>query len=139
MSDLALFMDFLTSAELCPGSHNGDIPTAGSVDDRLTNYFDAAVFCAPPVVGDGFDFGRLSRGVVRGPDQRNFDIAITKNFALPGSKEASNLQFRTEFFNAFNTPQFANPGTNVSNADFGQITSTSVAPRIIQFALKYNF
>ena len=38
----------------------------------------ASAFCAPPQVGDGFDFGDLLRGVARGPDQRNIDLAITK-------------------------------------------------------------
>ena len=50
--------------------------------------------------------------------------------------------FRTEFFNMFNHPQFANPSgsqTDVSKSTFGQITSSSVNPRLIQFALKYVF
>jgi len=43
-------------------------------------------------------------------------------------------------FNAFNHPQFSNPASAVVNASaFGQITTTSVAPRIMQFALRYSF
>jgi hypothetical protein len=53
--------------------------------------------------------------------------------------EGASLQFRTEFFNAFNHPQFGNPGTIVGNPSFGKIGSTSVAPRLIQFGLKYTF
>ena len=53
--------------------------------------------------------------------------------------EAGNVEFRTEFFNAFNHTQFSNPSANVSSAAFGTITSTAVNPRIIQFALKLNF
>jgi hypothetical protein len=48
------------------------------------------------------------------------------------------VQFRAEFFNALNHPNFSVPGTNIS-AGFGQITSTSTEARIIQFALKYRF
>jgi hypothetical protein len=44
-----------------------------------------------------------------------------------------------EFFNAFNHPQFNNPGTSFTSATFGAITSTSVNPRLIQMALKYTF
>jgi hypothetical protein len=54
--------------------------------------------------------------------------------------ETSNVEFRSEFFNVFNLPQFNNPGTTVSaGTAFGKITSTSVSARVIQFALKYNF
>jgi hypothetical protein len=49
--------------------------------------------------------------------------------------ENGNIEFRTELFNAFNTPQFAPPNTNVSTPTFGVISATSVNPRIIQFAL----
>jgi len=54
--------------------------------------------------------------------------------------EKQSLQFRMEFFNTFNHAQFNNPGTAVSTpTTFGVITSTSVNPRLIQFALKYSF
>jgi hypothetical protein len=38
-----------------------------------------------------------------------------------------------------NHPQFANPGTTFRTASFGVITQTAVAPRLIQFGLKYQF
>jgi hypothetical protein len=57
-----------------------------------------------------------------------------------GLSEGAALQFRTEFFNIFNHPQFGNPAVAVdSPASFGQITGTSVNPRLIQFGLKYVF
>ena len=46
---------------------------------------------------------------------------------------------RLERYNALNHPQFANPGTSLNTAAFGVITQNSVAPRLIQFALKYLF
>jgi len=48
------------------------------------------------------------------------------------------VQFRAEFYNAWNHPQFNNP-TITANSNLGQITSASVSPRIIQLALKYLF
>ena len=57
-------------------------------------------------------------------------------------REGQRFQFRTEFYNAFNTPQFGNPDANVAhiaNGTFGQINSTTVNPRIIQFGFKYIF
>jgi hypothetical protein len=61
--------------------------------------------------------------------------------------EKQSVQFRTEFFNLFNHPQFALPTTVVGNqslygsnpALLGVITSTAVNPRLIQFALRYQF
>jgi hypothetical protein len=59
--------------------------------------------------------------------------------------ERTSLQFRAEFFNLLNHPQFNQPNfglptlPNVSAANFGQITSTSVNPRVIQLGLKLIF
>jgi hypothetical protein len=55
--------------------------------------------------------------------------------------ERSSLEFRAEFFNVFNSTQFSNPDTTYSDGApaFGQITTTSVAPRIGQLALKLSF
>ena len=84
-------------------------------------------------------------GIITGPGQFNFDISILKTTKI---FEKQTLQFRAEFFNAFNHPQFTNPNfgqgaiyalPNFAAGNFGQITSTSVNPRIIQLALKYIF
>jgi hypothetical protein len=94
-----------------------------------------------PVVGnDGVatGFGNSGVGIAFGPDQRNFDLSIIKQTRL-GIRENINLEFRAELFNAFNTSQFGAPGTNVSAATFGVISSTAVNPRIGQLALKLNF
>ena len=129
-------------AQLAPGGCR-DAGTSGPVDKRLTNYINTNCFTASPVIGsDGVatDFGNAPVGILHGPDQRNWDIALIKRTPLRWPTEAANVEFRTEFFNAFNTPQFANPTTlNRSLSTFGQITATSVAPRIMQFALKVNF
>jgi hypothetical protein len=53
--------------------------------------------------------------------------------------EKSSLDFRAESFNLLNHPQFANPDTNFSSSTFGVISSTSVNPRIVQLALRFNF
>jgi hypothetical protein len=53
-------------------------------------------------------------------------------------KQVRRLQFRFEFFNAFNHTQFNNPSGSVTNANFGKVTSAR-SPRIAQVALKYLF
>ena len=137
--------------QLAPGCTASQLATSGSVNSKLNDFLNAACLTGPPVItaDGGTDFGNLGVGIVRGPDQRNFDIAVLKKTPLRSSSERLNLEFRAEFFNAFNTSQFTDPanltaGTVVGplfvpNASFGAITSTSVNPRVIQLALKLNF
>lgn len=98
--------------------------------------------------------GNLGRDAITGPDFVNTDFSITKNTKIT---ERLNLQFRTEFFDVFNHPNFGNPNLNVISAPapatattpahptFGQITSTRFpggdfgSAREVQFALKLQF
>jgi hypothetical protein len=124
-------------ATYCPGMTNANVATSGSLTSRLNSYFNKAAFCAPQAVGNGTGYGDngLNSGVL-GPGQINWDLSLTKSFAI---HEAQTLQFRTEFFNAFNHPEFYAPGTNVAQGNFGKISVTSVNPRLVQFALRYIF
>jgi len=70
--------------------------------------------------------------ILTGPGYNDWDIALEKDFQL---REAWRLQFRTEFFNAWNHAQFMNPDSTVGDANFGQVTSARDA-REIQFGLK---
>jgi len=86
-----------------------------------------------------FTFGNSGRNSVRGPGINNVDLSVFKNFKF---HERAQLQFRTEFFNAFNHAQFLLSGNSNSafgfTDTFGQVTQTR-GPRIIQFALKLSF
>ena len=127
-------------AQMCPGSTYANIVQPGAVDTKLTNFFNiASVNCAPPVIGNGYGWGNSGVGIVLGPPESAADFSVGRNFKMPGPTEISNLQFRAEFYNAFNHPNFSNPGTTVNSTSFGQITSMSVAPRLVQFGLKYVF
>ncbi len=122
--------------------------TSGSLYARVINgYLNPAAFTSAPEAPFATgpfdtDFGNSSVGLVRGPRQRNIDIAVER--AIP-IVESHTLRFRTEFFNLTNTSNFNNPGSNVTAGPefgappFGIITSTSNNPRVIQFALKYQF
>ena len=122
-----------TRAE-CTGANPA---SSGSVSNRLNGYFNSAAFAAPPVVGDGTGFGNCGVGILRGPDQRNIDLGIQRNFAVT---EASAVEFRAEFFNFTNTPKFGLPvNDRAAGPAFGVISSTVSNPRIVQFALKYRF
>jgi hypothetical protein len=89
------------------------------------------------------DFGNSGIGLVRGPGINNFDISITKRFPIT---EERYLQFRSEFYNAFNHTQFSsidttarfNPAGEQINLNFGAYTGAR-DPRRIQFSLRFMF
>jgi len=80
-------------------------------------------------------FGNLGRNTVSAPGLANFDLALLKVFAI---REGHQVQFRTEIFNAFNTPPLGFPVGNLSAATAGRINSAG-ASRQIQFSLRYSF
>lgn len=139
-------------AQMCPGMTYGNIATPGGVEQRLggnsggPGYLNPLAFCPAPVIGDGTGFGNSGTGIVLGPGQFNWDISAIKTTRIT---EQHMIQFRAEFFDAFNHPQFNNPDNtggflvnsipDRSSGNFGQITTTSVNPRVIQLALKYMF
>ena len=80
-------------------------------------------------------FGTIGRGALRGPGLFNWDMEMAKTFSI-GEKVAA--QFRLEYFNVLNHPNFKNPAASFSGAGFGTITSAA-DPRIAQLALKIIF
>ncbi|HEV2304731.1 MAG TPA: carboxypeptidase-like regulatory domain-containing protein [Candidatus Acidoferrales bacterium] len=127
-------------AEIAPGCKASQLVTRGSIQSKLSNYFNQSCFTTPPVITSdgGTAFGNAGPGIVSGPDQVNFDFALMKRTAL-GSSESRNLEFRAEFFNLFNHTQFGQPDTLQGLPGFGIINNTIVSPRVIQLALKLNF
>jgi Carboxypeptidase regulatory-like domain/TonB dependent receptor len=88
--------------------------------------------------------GNLGRNTLIGPGLMNFDFSLFKNNYIKSISDRFNAQFRAEFFNILNHPNFAPPLDNrnifdstgglVANA--GLITSTQTPSRQIQFAVK---
>ncbi|HXH50840.1 MAG TPA: TonB-dependent receptor [Terriglobia bacterium] len=79
--------------------------------------------------------GNAGRAFFHGPGIINFDLALHKDFKFT---ETIGLQYRAEFFNAFNHAQFNNPSGSFTSSNFGFVTSAR-DPRIIQMALKFDF
>lgn len=79
--------------------------------------------------------GTSSRQFFYGPGLANTDLALLKNIGLTESKT---LQLRFEFFNVFNTTQFAPPDGNINSSSFGYVLSAG-SPRIAQLAAKILF
>ena len=113
--------------------------------------FNKAAFTAPPNGQQG-DF---NRNVLRGFGATQVDLAIQRQFPLT---EKLRLNFRSEFFNIFNHPNFGFPNNNLTSPLFGRSTQTLASslgsggpnggfnplyqiggPRSIQLALKLQF
>jgi hypothetical protein len=112
-------------------------------------WYDGSAFqrvtCDIPNRQDLCHFGNLGYNVLDSPGQQNFDFGVFKNFQVT---ERFRVQFRSEFFNAFNTPYFGAPGgisfssTNAITPDgnrIGEIRGTRSDMRVIQFGLKVIF
>ena len=126
---------------LCPGATYNDLVTPGNTSSRLHDWINRKAVCSAPAIGsDGsLGYGNTGQSIIDGPGQFNTDFSIGKATTVGGLRENAQLVFRSEFYNALNHPQFSNPGTNFGTANFGVITQTSVAPRLIQFGVKYLF
>ncbi|MCL4783946.1 MAG: hypothetical protein KJZ70_13005 [Bryobacterales bacterium] len=100
-------------------------------DEWLMRYFNTDAF-AKPAAGTP---GTAGRSIIYGPGSATWNISAFKNFEL---RENHRLQFRSEFFSAFNHPNFSNPNSALNNKNFGRILGAGGA-RVVQFALKYSF
>jgi hypothetical protein len=114
----------------------------GSYDDHVTeNQFgNPAIFASTTEAANWKPMlpGEVgTRAAVRLDDYFNTDIAITKSFPLPFANQR--LQFRAEAFNAFNNVNFTNATIDANSpTSFGQFTAAA-PPRVMQFALRYEF
>jgi Carboxypeptidase regulatory-like domain/TonB dependent receptor len=97
-------------------------------------WFDINAFPVP----NGYAFGNAGKNILDGPGGITSDISIRKLFLIT---ERTNLEFRSEFFNAFNHAVFAQPDNYITDGPgaAGVITSTVIPQRQIQFALKLHF
>lgn len=139
-------------AQIIPGCK---LSTTGSVQSRVNNWINQNCIDQQnlPYIGDpdppgtclvpnpqgvcARDFGNSRMGILHGPGQANTDLSIMKVFSVT---ERAKMEFRTEFFNAWNKAVFNDPDYTASDTgSFGHITSTISNPRVMQFALKLSF
>lgn len=103
----------------------------GNLGEELAHFFNTACFTAAPA----FTYGTSDRHPVFGPGNANFDLALAKHTRIT---ERVGMEFRAEFFNALNHPNFGQPDGVFGTPGFGAITSAA-NPRIIQFGLRFTF
>ncbi|MGA8432371.1 MAG: TonB-dependent receptor [Candidatus Sulfotelmatobacter sp.] len=141
----------LTSAGLGIGTLRPDYvagcdkSVSGSSVSRVTEWFNTSCFTAPSGIdmatglqNNPWTFGDEPRvdASLRQQGVVNFDFAVFKKTAIT---EAMNIEFRVEFFNLFNHPQFGPPNGTQNSPTFAEVTNTVNNPRLIQFGLKFNF
>ncbi len=107
------------------------LDSSRSRNDLVSRYFNPAAY-ALPAIGS---FGNSGRNPMIGPGNYNLDSSLFKSIPI---REHVRLQFRAEFFNTLNNPNFSNPVANIGTGTVGTILSAS-APRILQFALRLTF
>ena len=119
----------------------GQAIAAGTPLGTPNLWFDPCAFTQPPT---GF-LGDSGRNILRGPKESELDFTLAKDTKIAFLGEAGSLQFRADFFNIFNTPNFAfgnlGAGTalEVDQPTAGRLVDTATTPRQIQFALKLLF
>jgi hypothetical protein len=116
------------------------------VDQSVAHWFGtgpSAVPCSGPDNGicaygpaTAFTYGSAAVGTERAPGFREIDSSLFKDFHIT---ERQVVNFRVDAFNLFNFASYGNPDNNVTDNDFGQITSTRSGPRTIEFAARYSF
>ena len=104
-------------------------PVLAHPDPQL--WFNTEAFALPPFGS----FGNAGRNIVRGPSLRNVDFSLLKDTALT---ETTTLQFRAEFFNVMNTPNFGLPNLFFGTPGFSRVLSARDG-REIQFGVKLLF
>jgi len=97
----------------------------------VSQFFNTAAFVPPGQIPRGF-YGTSGRSIISGPASNRTDFSVMKDILV---REPLRVQFRGEFFNAFNQVNFSDPNTNASAENFGRITGAG-SGREIQLAFK---
>jgi hypothetical protein len=119
---------------IAPGKTLADVVKSGSVQNRVDLYYDPTAF-----VNSDDQWGNLGRNILRGPAQRQVDMALAKTTRMT---ERVSSEFRWEVFNLLNQATFSNPAAALPAAGYGtmgQITSTIGGPRTMQLALRLKW
>ncbi|MBV9082601.1 MAG: hypothetical protein JOZ62_08000 [Acidobacteriaceae bacterium] len=117
----------------------GQRPDWTGISAKLDNpsvqeWFDTTQFTtAAP-----YAFGNVARtlGGLRSDGLHQADMTLNKFLPI---NDRVKLQFRSEFFNVSNTPQFQPPNTTQGAAGFGSVSGQNNQPRVVQFALKLQY
>jgi hypothetical protein len=121
------------------GSPRPDRICNGAGPQSVANFFNTSCFSVAALsaaLASGTPrFGNSGRNILFGPGLDTWDVSLIKKTQIT---ERYGLEFRAEFFNLFNRPNFGTPGSTIGTSTAGVITGAG-APRDIQFGLKFEF
>jgi hypothetical protein len=111
----------------------------GAGPQEVSEWFNTGCFTTAPLataLANGTPtFGNSGRNILWGPGLADWDVSLIKRTQLT---ERYGLEFRAEFFNFLNRPNFGPPDSGVGDSTYGYVTSAGT-PRDIQFGLKLEF
>ncbi len=100
-------------------------------------WFNPAAFARPVATAESPElYGNAGRNILIGPDFRNLDLGLSKNFRFSNRRR---LQFRAEIFNLTNRPNFQVPVFLLDRTDVGRVTATANEGREFQLAFRLYF
>jgi hypothetical protein len=101
------------------GNHFANLNGTPTVSQpTIAQWFNTAAFSNPA----DFTFGNSGRDILRGPGFWDFDVSLNKQFPISGDGRF-HVDLRTDFYNIFNHPNFAQPNSTVGSAATGTITA----------------
>jgi hypothetical protein len=118
-----------------PNIVSGQNPNAGP--KTTSAWLNASAFAQviPNQNSPTQQFGNAGRNIGVGPRFSDWDLSVFKNFRVTESKA---VQFRAEFFNVLNHPNFRLPDSDISSPTFNTVQA-ALPPRVVQLALKFLF
>jgi outer membrane receptor protein involved in Fe transport len=133
------FTPVLATSVSNAGASRPDRLKSGKIENpTLERFFDTS-FNTPGAAWANpaqYTYGNSGRNILYGPRRVNFDFSVYKEIAVT---ERVRAQFRSEFFNLFNHPQFDLPNASIGSPSAGTISSIVGTPRDIQFSLRLLF
>jgi len=108
---------------------DGNLPSG---QQSIKDWYNLPCFVAPSI----YTFGNTGRNVLIGPKLETWDLGTDKDFRIT---ERVGLQFRAEFYNALNHPNFGLPNASSGSSPAGTITNVITNARQVQFALRLHF
>jgi hypothetical protein len=114
---------------------NGDYRVTDRMGNDTTVFLDRNAFQNPAP----FTYGNTPRSLVyklHNPSDYNQSLSVRREFPI---HESWKLAFQMDTFNTFNWVTWGNPNTNITNANFGRITSQGNSPRVVQLNARITF